>query len=103
MLDSNSELDETRDLKGRIVVSLQQLKAFHLTISAVMIDLAALRETVLTTPEMKSRYKKNLARAAKKSRPLVQEAMRSYDDLIHSTLEDGTPAGNPSPVGMNIH
>lgn len=103
MLDSNSELDEMLDVKGQVVAILKQLKAFHMTISAVMIDLAAIRETILTTPKMKSRYKKGLSRAAKKSRPLLREAMRSYDGLIHSTLEEEKSVGNSSPVAINIH
>jgi hypothetical protein len=84
MQDQALDVDALECLKNHMITSLEQLKAFHLTVSALMIELSAIRRTTLITKKVKSRYEINLAKAIKKARPLLDQAVRSFDDQIDS-------------------
>ena len=78
----NDQCDEIRLLQEQMSITLKHLKSFHLTLSSLMLDVSAIRATVLKTSEAKARHKKNVATAMSKARPLIDEAMQSYDELI---------------------
>lgn len=65
-----------------LVGTVRHLKALHATLSAVMVDVAALRQTVLIEPEDVSRYKEKIQKGTEIAKPLVNAAMRSYDEMI---------------------
>lgn len=103
-MDQGLELDEVRCLREQMLITLKHLKAFHLTISSVMIDVAAIRRTILNTPKLNSQYKRNLAQISQNSRPLIEEAVRSYDGLIESMGEHEKPGANPAPeAASSVH
>lgn len=103
-MDPELEMDEMRCLHEEILIALKHLKGFHLTICSVMIDIAAIRQTILTTPGLKSKYKKNLAEVSQRSRPLIEAALRSYDELIENLGEHEKPSANPvSEAASSVH
>jgi hypothetical protein len=88
MLDPVLEVDEMEGLRNHLAIALKELKTLRLAISSLMVDMSAIRRTVLTTPETKARYKKHLAGSIRKARPLIDEAMQSYDNLIQKVGVD---------------
>jgi hypothetical protein len=67
--------------------TILQVKTLHATLGALMADVAALRRTVLQEPEDVLAYKNNLNSTLETARPLVDEAMRSYEDMIRQIGE----------------
>ena len=62
--------------------AIEAVKALHVVLASVMMDLAALRRTVLDDPSFAELYEKNLREASKTTRPLVNEAIAHYDAMI---------------------
>ncbi|HET6930627.1 MAG TPA: hypothetical protein VFI45_09930 [Candidatus Acidoferrum sp.] len=91
--DPAQEMDLVNRLENHMLQTLEHLKAFHLTVSTLMIELAAVRKTTIVTEKAQSQYKLNLAKAMRQARPLLEEAARSFDDQINSvnnqTYNDG--------------
>ena len=102
MLDAELQVVEIQDLRNHLVIALKDLKTLQMAISSMMIDVSSLRQTVLTTPAAKSRYKRNLAGSLKKARPLIDEAMQSYDVLIQNVDEQIQPLKEPPVTGSSI-
>jgi len=84
MEDPILEVDVVNRLQNQWILTLEHLKAFHLTVSTLMIELAAIRRTTIQTEKARSQYKLNLAKAMRQAKPLLDEAARSYDDQIRS-------------------
>ena len=84
MENPSLEADIVNQLENHMVQTLEHLKAFHLTICTLMVELAAVRRTTLATEKAKSQFKLNLAEAMKEAQPLLEEAARSFDDQINS-------------------
>jgi hypothetical protein len=62
--------------------AFEHIKALHLTLAAVMIDVAALRSIVLKNAKLTEYYQRALASESVKTRAMIQEAMREYDEEI---------------------
>ena len=104
MLDPDLEVEKMQEMSNHLVIALKDLKTLQMAISTLMVDVSAIRQTVLTTPATKSRYKKHLAGSMKKARPLIHQAMRSYDNLIQNVDEHVQPEKGPSFRGATtIH
>lgn len=84
MEDPSFEVDIVNRLENHMVRTLEHLKAFHLTVSTLMIELAAVRRTAIGTEKARSQFKLNLANAMRQAKPLLDEAARSFDDQINS-------------------
>ena len=84
MGDPALEIEIVNQLENHMMRTLEHLKAFHLTVSTLMIELAAVRRTVIISEKAKSQYKLNLAKAMRQAKPLLEEAARSFDDQINS-------------------
>lgn len=84
MEDSALEADLVARLQNHMMQTLEHLKAFHLTVSTLMVELAAVRRTTIVTEKARSQYKLNLAEAMRQARPFLEEAARSFDDQINS-------------------
>jgi hypothetical protein len=87
------------DDNTRVLVELvNHLKGIHTILSSVMLDTAALRQTVLTGKREHAKYCSRVKAGAEIGRPLLEEALRSYDRLIErikeaqETEEDGVLA-----------
>ena len=84
MEDPSLEVDVVNQLESHMMRTLEHLKAFHLTVSTLMVELAAVRRTAIVTEKARSQYKLNLAKAMRQAKPLLEEAARSFDDQINS-------------------
>lgn len=82
MLNPAAEVGEFRDLHQLLLVTVRQVRTMHATLSALMADVAAVRRTVLQDEEDILNYKNNLVSTLETARPLVDEAMQCYDDMI---------------------
>jgi hypothetical protein len=58
------------------------VKSLHASVGAVMADVAAMRSTLFEDPEEVAMYRRNLKVAVDAAKPMVEEAMRSYEDLM---------------------
>lgn len=87
MLDPAFEIRDVQTLHQLLVTTVQQVKTLHATVGAVMADVAALRRTVLQNPDEILDYKNNLLSTIETARPLVDEAMQSYDEMIRQIGE----------------
>jgi hypothetical protein len=58
------------------------VKSLHASVGAVMADVAAMRSTMIEDPEEMASYRTNLKLAMATAKPMVEEAMRSYGDLM---------------------
>lgn len=87
MLDPALEIRDVQTLHQLLVTTVQQVKTLHATVGAVMADVAALRRTVLQDPKEMLEYRNNLLSAIETARPLVDEAMQSYDEMIRQIDE----------------
>lgn len=74
--------DDVQNLQDYVLFTIKQVKSMHAILSALMADVAAVRRTLLQDPADIADYKSNLRAAMETARPLVNEAMHSYDDMI---------------------
>jgi hypothetical protein len=87
MLDPAFEIGDVQTLHQLLVTAVQQVKTLHATVGAMMADVAALRRTVLQDPKEMLDYRNNLLTTIETARPLVDEAMQSYDEMIRQIVE----------------
>ena len=73
---------EKMDLLANLEAILGCVKSLHAGLGAVMADVAAIRATVFDDPAELATYRKNLRLAVSTAHPMVDEALRSYDDLL---------------------
>jgi hypothetical protein len=85
-------MSDNQHLVDLLVATVKHLKALHATLSAVMVDESALRQSVLVEPEDVSRYKEKIQKGTEITKPLVNAAMRSYDEMIRRIA--GSEAGS---------
>ncbi len=78
--DLNSE--ERMELFTYLEALLGCVKSLHGSVGAVMADVAAMRTTLFEDPEEIALYKANLKMAVATAKPMVEEAMRSYDEML---------------------
>ena len=82
MLNPAVETRDVPNLQDFLISTLRHLKTLHATLTAVMTDVSALRQTLLEDPKDLVHYKSNLRSAIETAKPLVAEAMQSYDEMI---------------------
>jgi hypothetical protein len=76
------EAEERMELLAYLEALLGCVKSLHASVGAVMADVAAMRSTLFEDPDEIAAYRTNLKLAVATARPMVEEAMRSYDDLM---------------------
>jgi len=76
------EAEERMELLAYLEALLGCVKSLHASVGAVMADVAAMRSTLFEGPDEIATYRTNLKLAVATARPMVEEAMRSYDDLM---------------------
>ena len=87
MLDSALETREVQNLHHVLLSTVQQMKTLHAALGALMADVAAIRRTVLQGGDDVTQYKNNLMSTMETARPLVDEAMQSYEEMIRQIEE----------------
>lgn len=82
MLNSALRVEEIPNLQEFLITTIKHVRTLHATLSALMTDVAAIRRTLLEQPANVAQYKSNLLEAIETAKPLVDEALESYDDMI---------------------
>jgi hypothetical protein len=87
MLNPAHEVQDVQNVHEVLLSTVKQMRALHATLSALMTDVAAMRRTLLHGPGDIVHYKNNLRSAIETARPIVEEAMQSYDQMIQQIEE----------------
>jgi hypothetical protein len=74
------------DLLASLEALLGCVKSLHAAVGAVMADVAAIRNTVFEDPEDIAVYRANLRMAVATAKPMVDQALSSYDDLLQDIV-----------------
>lgn len=82
MLNAALQSQDVQSLQNFLLSTVRHVKSLHATLTAVMTDVAALRRTLLGEAGSDVDYKNNLRAAIETAKPLVDEAMKSYDEMI---------------------
>lgn len=70
------------DLFAAMEAFLGSVESLHATLAAVMADAAATRNTVFDDPAGIAVYGRNLKLALSTAKPMVDEALRSHDEML---------------------
>jgi phosphoenolpyruvate-protein kinase (PTS system EI component) len=83
------QMDSTgrMELLNYLEAILGCVKSLHASVGAVMADVAAIRNTVFEDAEEIALYRTNLKMAVATARPMIDEAMRSYDELLEEMVD----------------
>jgi hypothetical protein len=73
---------DEKELSEALVRAFKHVRAMHAILAALMIDVAAMRKVVLKGPKPPRRYRQALATEADKVKPLIDTAMRAYDEEV---------------------
>jgi uncharacterized protein YaaN involved in tellurite resistance len=73
---------EKMELLAHLEAILGIVKSMHSSLGSVMADVATIRNTVFDDAEELALYKTNLRTAVATAKPMVDEALRSYEDLM---------------------
>lgn len=82
MPNPDLQVDDVKNLQDLLLFTVKQVRSVHSVLSALMADVAALRQTLLQDAGEIADYKDNLRSALEIARPLVDEAMQSYDGMM---------------------
>jgi hypothetical protein len=82
MFRHKKECEEREEILAYLEALLSCVKSLHASVGAVMADVAAMRSTMIEDPEEMASYRTNLKLAMATAKPMVEEAMRSYGDLM---------------------
>jgi hypothetical protein len=78
---------EKLDLLASLEAILGCVKSLHATVGAVMADVAAIRNTVFEDPDDVAVYRANLRMAMASAKPMVDEALNCYDELLQEIAD----------------
>jgi hypothetical protein len=87
MLNPALEVREAQNVHELLLSTVKQVRALHATLSALMTDVAAIRRTLLESRGDMVHYKDHLRSAIETAKPIVDEAMHSYDEMIRRIQE----------------
>jgi hypothetical protein len=87
MLNPALEVPRVQNVNELLLSTVKQVRALHAALSALMTDVAAIRRTLLHGRGDLVHYRDNLRSAIETAKPLVDEAMQSYDEMIRQ-IED---------------
>ena len=69
--------------------AFEHIRTLHSIVCALMIDVSALRQTLLINQSLVRRYRKQLGINMEESRPLVDAALEDYDETIRRIQNSG--------------
>src|SRR5271166_2635739 len=78
---------EKMELLACLEALLGCVKSLHASVGAVMADVAAIRNTIFEYDDEIALYRTNLRFAVATAKPLVDEAMHSYDELMQEIAD----------------
>ena len=84
MPNSRLEVQHRSDLRPHLEEILSCVKSLHVTLCAVMADIAATRKTIFDNSDNIEIYRTHLKQAIETANPLVDQAMLSYDSLMQA-------------------
>ena len=87
MPNSRLEVQHRSDLRPHLEEILSCVKSLHVTLCAVMADIAATRKTMFDNSDDIEIYRSHLKQTIETAKPLVDEAMLSYDSLMQEILD----------------
>jgi hypothetical protein len=73
---------DEKELAEALVRVFKHVRAIHAILAGLMIDVAAVRKVVLKGPKPLRRYGQALATEADKVKPLIDTAMRAYEEEL---------------------
>jgi len=73
---------DEKELSEALVRAFKHVRSMHAILAALMIDVAAMRKVVLKGPKPLRRYRQALATEAEKVKPLIDTAMRAYEQEL---------------------
>jgi hypothetical protein len=79
----------TEELEETLATTIGHIKSLHATLSVLMTEVAAIRRTVLGGAEEVALYRDHLRAAQEIAKPIVEEAMESFDEMIRKMGGDG--------------
>jgi len=88
MAELELSAQETLDLLAYREAILGCLRSLHARIGAVTADIAAIRATLCDDAGELEAYKSNLKLTVAKAKPMMDLALRSYEDLLDENLLD---------------
>ena len=80
---------DEKELSEALVRAFKHVRAMHAILAALMIDVAAIRKVVLKGPKPLRRYRQALTTEADKVKPLIDTAMRAYDEELLQLSNSG--------------
>jgi len=81
------DANEKMELLAYLEALLGCVKSLHASIGTVMADVAAIRNTVFDDPEEIALYRASLKLGVATAKPMIDEAMHSYDDLLQEIVD----------------
>ena len=88
-LTGAEESVHSEELEETLATTIGHIKSLHSTLSVLMMEVAAIRRTVLGGPEEIALYRDHLRAAQEIAKPIVEEAMETFDEMIRKMGGDG--------------
>lgn len=92
---SGVSMRREREYKDALVEIVDHLKGLHRVMSSVILDVAALRQSVLVNEKGRAAYAERVKAGMEIGKPLLESALRSYDQIVtkirdaqHASVEE---------------
>jgi hypothetical protein len=76
---------------GERIVLTESIKALHVMVVSVMADITAVRRTLLVNADQFQEYESQLKLANEIAKPLLDEAIKSYDMQLKNAVKTEKP------------
>ena len=76
-----------KEYEDALVEIVSHIKGLHSILSSVMLDTAALRQSLLVNNKSRAAYADRVRAGTKIGQPLLESALRSYDQIIRKVRE----------------
>jgi hypothetical protein len=86
-----------KEYEDALVEIVSHIKGLHTVLSSVMLDTAALRQSMLVNNKSQAAYADRVKAGRQIGKPLLESALRSYDQIIMK-LREGQPASMEETV-----
>ena len=76
-----------KEYENALVEVVNHIKGLHTILSSVMLDTAALRQSLLVNDKSRAAYADRVKAGTEIGQPLLESALRSYDQIIRKLRE----------------